>query len=529
MFNLDDQFNKNRLFNRNMPFKGKQNNSSVNINNEKKLQPYEAEKVVPNLLSLEDKNLNLEIVKNVMQTIRENMEANARETNTLESGIYTKRRNSIDEVEYTLKGIINPYKYLSKLRSKDVFVSYSRRNEEWARKLHLALRAMGMIVWFDNQEMNASSDKKNPSILSNNSLPIQDENKIGIPKGIAPGKNYREAINNAIVENSYTTVLLTHDVLDKFDVIGGQEIPESIDKGCELLVVVVDDPERGSVLERLKQFKKDCDNDIFKNSIEILESSTKVNITKNDFQASPEELGSKILNEITGENEAHYVTKNGNSLSKINNETLREKINDLKNHTPGENTDEIQKYIRSLNESDIIFTGLTNPKKLTEEKKVVKKFSVKKPNSEYSSVEYSKLANVLEKLGLTEDSEEPGWILQPINIEDIRIEREDFFKKFGYWFKDEPRGAQLWSLIPPKFFSKLSDQLDVEQALRTIKGYANSELNFKIRFLENLRKSQGIQIELKDLKDIQGVAEYLLTKQALLTYQENLEKYGFIN
>jgi hypothetical protein len=180
---------------------------------------------------------NIEFEFEALQT---RLAAEAKENGVEGAEVHQKWSNALRESLAIARGLISPHEGIPALRSDEIFISYSRRNEELANLSHLAYREMGMQVWFDNQETNVS--------------PTQEGPRGDVPIAIGMGTHWEEAIEVGMPENGFAQFNLTHDVLDKFDVIG-REVRLAIKKNNKIIVAQLDqeDEENGSIKKRVEQ------------------------------------------------------------------------------------------------------------------------------------------------------------------------------------------------------------------------------------------------------------------------------------
>lgn len=486
-------------------------------------------------LSLEQKNTLLETLHSELGDLKNATVERAKITDTENSPIYLERANAIDEAGAILEGIISPHEQLFLLESKKVMVSYSRRNEAWARKLHLALRANGMLVWFDNQQTNVSSDQKQPS---DEPEVIEDAELFpsAINKGIGIGNNWADSIDNGIETDAYATVLLTHDMLDKFDVVGGREIPEMVRENNNIVVVAVDDEVRGSVLQRLATFTAEREeNKQYKESIQAIQDAVTVNVSASDFEKSNREFGRTIISampkkpdiRVRGDLSFDAKLLHDGAFDK---QKVFKSIALLKEHTPAANQEEKKLYVKALTECEVIIESQTEPENIVRDRVIEKqKFYYGRHVLSGVDATYTSLQSTLEKIGFEKSSNEQyslyeNYVLLPVTKEDLKLDPERFCEQFKDLCGTSP---DLWTLVEEGFFEALSDVLirDIAEAKR--KGLLNEKgivtehtntddpLYKKVDFLRKIHDSQGIAVTGEDLKDPLGVASYIMMKQAL--------------
>lgn len=493
-------------------------NQSKKFNFEKQLGLTQEQKI-----SCQDK------VSKELKKINNNIDSRANETDTKDSLIYKKRKNALESVECSIEGIVDPNKELPNLCSRHLFISYSRRNEEEARQLSLAGKSGGMLTWFDNQEENVTLE--GPSNKEENQ---EHAESYTIEKGIGLGTDYEQSIKNGIKENGTTLVLLTHDVLDKPNIVFGVEISETLspEKNGRLILGLLDDPEQSSVIERLKNFtKENPENEKYRDQIEALLSSPILNLDKNSFSKPKKELGAEIINnipKIDSENtRAHLpasANENTNNAKTLDTGSTIKLFENLKQHTPGMNSGEVKDYQDLITDCQIILQSQIDARLLKPED--TKDFVFEFANlTQENQNKYQKLIKSLEELGLTNYKKEKTgykfcWAPLPLLKEDITLDPETFDERFG---KMQSWDLILWPLVGPDFYPALAREITkTEQSLAKAEEDPNFDgKNFmyiqkKLQFLEKISKTQGIQIGEIELRDSQSLASYLLMKQMLV-------------
>ncbi|MCU0660299.1 MAG: toll/interleukin-1 receptor domain-containing protein [Candidatus Pacebacteria bacterium] len=450
------------------------------------------------------------------------IDAEAKETHTEDSVVYKKRRNALDEAQVIIHGIVAPHKKVESLASNKIMVSYSRRNEEWARILHLALRKMGMDVWFDNQETNVTSDEAEDGYEERGGgLDFGNELDTSIheQRGIGIGNEWKESINNGISENGHAVVLLTHDVLDKFDVIGGQEIPKMIEKNTSIVVACVDNPQRGSVFERLKKFTQENEtHKKYRNSIEVLSKAPRVALSEGDFTAPKSNLGEKIVESIPVTDADAVMTPQDNGTPAQSSNIL-ESIDILKEHVSEDDSYKGQVQKRALEECQIIIKSQTDPKKLVARKHLRSQFFHYPKRQLRTPDIYDQVSATFEDMGLWKEDtqQEGGYTLLPLTKEKMNDYTASFVSNFSEFVDSDT----LWILVgEPGFFDSLNEVLEKAIQERDVlkKGQDTrkiDEMLKKIAILEKFKKTQGLFVSDNDLKNPKGLASYLLMKQAL--------------
>ncbi len=473
-------------------------------------------------LNVSERRASLQNLKAGVESLQKTLDTEASQKGTEKTITYKKRKDSLEEVEAIAEGIADMHPLLAKLPSREVMVSYSRRNEEMARKLHLALRSIGMLVWFDNQETNITIDEEEFSSSGGAEL----------AKGLPLGNRWKESINAGIPEKGQTVVLLTHDVLDKFDVVGGQEIAKAIEKKSNVIVVLLDDENRGSILERLESFAKEKEgNDKYESAVETLKKAKHITLNNGDFAKSHRELGEQIIESMTGEETPESTTmedpiqkkparSNQEKNSQTDAEILESELGNLQRAIANTTPQEADLYKRALEESKIIVAGMAAPETLVDNNLLRQKSFYYQPFKDGDTL-YGALAEAFVELGLykNEDINSDSYALLPITEEMINADNETFEDYFINYMESH---RKFWMLSNPDFFSQLSETLkELEKKMKEENSPdSNKSLIYsaKKRFLEELKKTQGIQIQNEDLKDPHALASYMLTKQALVEY-----------
>ncbi len=442
-----------------------------------------------------------------LDKLKDSLTQEAQKTGTESSNIFKKRCSALEEVERIAEGVAQPLPQIDDLeKEKYFFVSYSRRNEEKVRRLYLSFCSGGMLSYFDNQETH--SVLRRPASQEDQNSSGQGRRKLVI------GENYKEGLVKGVEENAYFIVFLTSEAIEKFDVIGGLEIREALNKHNSIVVAYTDE----SVFEKLKVL-----NSEYPDAVKALNEGTHVLLDDADFSKKPKELCSKIIDTVL-KKESDNIENNQKDATKKGGMNIRGISNELIESLEESKTE--YGYKKRLNDCKTIIMSESDPESLIKTGKIMNKAFVGYFND--TAGEFESLKKALSKYGLKEKTmEEIGpvvgkdnYVLLPVDEDLMGIEPDEFRRIF---LPIDYNNSPLWVLPHGDFFSKLSDYLKAYPEKQIVpetkfgqRPKPESSLDFKIRFLRKISEIQAIQVDKNEIqKNPDGFAKYLLKEQAM--------------
>ncbi len=431
------------------------------------------------------------------------LELKAHERGSLETKTYERRAGSLSEVETIAQGIADPHEMLPELVSDQVIVSYSRRNEPEANFIHLALRSAGLSVWFDNQETNVS---------------VEDPYAVG-PVGIGMGQEWPASINHGIPRAGHGVEYLSHDVLDKCDIICGTEVPQILENGNRLLVVAREDESRGSLRDRLEKMSTDPAYREYGDALKALLNSPTITVDQKHFSGSYRDLGNVLVPWMTGKKPPeHHVSprsqREPDSTQETNGkvmaerfsgriEVLRTSVQELKQSAEPKDLPMLDRRLRALDESEMLFHGAVAPEILAKTLEKGSFVPVKAAEGEVQAVD--KLQPAFQKLGLAESSE--GYRLVPLSGSALRESVDTLRRELQAARRSE--GENLWLLALDREVIPTLGEMESDQS-------ADGTRPPSYWLASSLLEKQMIPITENDLGDPDALASYIVTKQALV-------------
>jgi hypothetical protein len=311
-------------------------------------------------------------------------------------------------------------------------------------------------------------------------------------RGIGFGYNWGLSLKKGVPEDGYGIVLLTHEVLDKFDVIGGTEIPELIDKHNKLLLITLDNNPEISVMDRLRQMH--AKGGEYTPAYEALLSPDAQVMALGAEDLDPDKLSDKIIDKLAeGETDQTDIAHDENKKAKMAH----------------------QDYLAARDATLIVY-GITKPEQIVSKDLRWDKFSLSPlfQNLPESGPMLGNLRKSLENFGMhsSEKAGNDAYIIFPVTTEFLTSDINQL-QAAGITPQDLDRST-TWPLFfssSEENFSAIYKQLDV---------ISKDEGHVLNSFAKRMLETQGVIASLKDLEDPGAFASYLIMKQGLVEAAE---------
>lgn len=448
-----------------------------------------------------------------------------------QSVAYRNQKAAIDGVMSIAEGAFYPHPLVELLPANSLMLSYSRRNAIEAMNINLSLKKVGIDVYFDADETGVvlPKDRKRQKkdtlgvrgIDFEEDFPNEEGNTGDFSKrGIGLGLDWETSIDAGIEESRYGLALLTEDALDKFDIIGGQEI-QKMEKDGKKAVMVFFEGEKEKVLQRLRSPEFSQYQDV----VDYIEGATTIEVSRDSLQHPDRSTGVRIVEAIA---EAEGLSPLGDTphvprvafqeedfnvpkeeaaavvIDRINIACLQKSTS--LDYTKGAQKEAI---LQHLSESVRVVNSIADTKKLASLFKV-KEIAFPQWFFEGTNAgAYKALSEAFAANGMkpaVTSGDEPGlhsYVMVPLTKE--AIAREDFLANLEKIEETIRTGDNpVWLLC-------FGDETlkEVQRAVATLPPDRSERLSF-------LLKHQGLLLSEDDLKNADNLAKYLLMKQSLV-------------
>jgi|GEM_PF-4917900 len=454
---------------------------------------------------------DLEKAKPLIDRLGAALEKDAQEKGTENTIIHKKRKGALEEARTIVEGVADPNEVIPQLRSDEIFISYSRRNEATANLVHLALRSSGMSVRFDNQETNVMAGQRQPSPA------LSNERAIGM------ATEWKPAINANIPDGGYTMLVLTPDVLDKFDVIGGQEVVGAIKKDNRLIVAIPDGADRGPVLDRLEELARRGGQ--YKEAARHILQAQKISISQEQLSGSHRDRGDYLLGEMAREEKikvkekpksGHRRRKPASAAAKGRPDseaasgaldTITRLKGTLNNERPKTLKESriLRNRKRALEESKILIRATAQPETLINELDR-KSFVIPGGLDALKDDSLEKLGQSFQDLGLekSQHGSENDYLIVPLTSELLEAQNRE-------------SGSSLDRIGSLRESPLLGLSFD-DRVFPALERMKDSRSSYSSLFADRFLSTQVLQLSRDDLKDPRSLAAYVLMKEALTEF-----------